>query len=80
MSEKRKEKSGFGGLGVVGAGLLGLAAVLGLKRNHDKKEKSHRGDRSDISSSYYTDSFTGTSASKSSPSINKFQSILTILR
>lgn len=61
VTEKRKKDSGFGGMGMVGAGLLGLAAVLGLKRNHDKKEKSHR---SDISSTYYTDSFTGTSASK----------------
>ncbi|KAH7412617.1 hypothetical protein BKA64DRAFT_718654 [Cadophora sp. MPI-SDFR-AT-0126] len=63
VTEKRKKDSGFGGLGMVGAGLLGLAAVLGLKRNHDKKTKSHR---SDISSSYYTDSYTGTSASSAS--------------
>ncbi|CZT39865.1 uncharacterized protein RSE6_00036 [Rhynchosporium secalis] len=63
VNEKRKKESGFGGLGMVGAGLLGLAAVLGLKRNHDKKEKSHSG-RSDISSSYYTDSMTGTSATQ----------------
>ena len=61
VTEKRKKDSGFGGLGMVGAGLLGLAAVLGLKRNHDKKTKSHR---SDVSSTYYTDSYTGTSASK----------------
>lgn len=62
VTEKRKKDSGFGGLGMVGAGLLGLAAVLGLKRRHDKKEKSSR--RSDVSSTYYTDSYTGTSASK----------------
>lgn len=63
VSEKRKEKSsGFGGLGMVGAGLLGLAAVLGLKRRNDQKKA--RTERSDISSSYYTDSYTGTSASK----------------
>jgi hypothetical protein len=62
MSEKRKEKSsGLGGLGMVGAGLLGLAAVLGLKRSHDNKKA--RTERSDISSTYYTDSYTGTSAS-----------------
>jgi len=64
VDESRKKKSsGFGGLGAVGAGLLGLAVVLGLKRRHDKKEKAAR---SDISSSYYTDSFTGTSASSES--------------
>lgn len=47
---------------MVGAGLIGLAAVLGLKRRNDKKKA--RTERSDISSSYYTDSYTGTSASK----------------
>ncbi|KAH8592495.1 hypothetical protein B0O99DRAFT_239716 [Bisporella sp. PMI_857] len=67
VSEKRKEKSsGFGGLGAVGAGLAGLALVLGLKRRHDKKVASSRPTRSDISSSYYTDSYTGTSASSAS--------------
>jgi hypothetical protein len=60
-SARKKKSSGFGGLGTVGAGLLGLAVVLGLKRKHDKKEMTQR---SDISSSYYTDSYTGTSASK----------------
>ncbi|KAH7342220.1 hypothetical protein BKA65DRAFT_287757 [Rhexocercosporidium sp. MPI-PUGE-AT-0058] len=65
VTEKRKKEGGFGGLGMVGAGLLGLAAVLGLKRNHDKKTKSHR---SDVSTSSYTysDSYTGTSASSAS--------------
>jgi hypothetical protein len=62
VDESRKKKSsGFGGLGAVGAGLAGLALILGLKRRHDRKEKASR---SDISSSYYTDSYTGTSASK----------------
>jgi hypothetical protein len=66
VTEKRKEKSsGFGGLGMVGAGLIGLAAILGLKRSRDKK--TVRTERSDISSSYYTDSYTGTSASKFPP-------------
>lgn len=58
---RKKKSSGFGGLGAVGAGLAGLALVLGLKRKNDKSEKPAR---SDISSSYYTDSYTGTSASK----------------
>jgi hypothetical protein len=62
VTETRKKKSsGFGGLGAVGAGLVGLAVILGLKRRHDKKEMV---ERTDISSSYYTDSYTGTSASK----------------
>ncbi|KAF8867053.1 hypothetical protein BDZ45DRAFT_682592 [Acephala macrosclerotiorum] len=60
-----KKSSGFGGLGMVGAGLLGLAAILGLKRREDRKAKSSAA-RSDISSSYYTDSYTGTSASSAS--------------
>ena len=61
VTETRKKKSGgFGGLGAVGAGLVGLAVILGLKRQRDRKEKP---ERSDISSSYYTDSYTGTSAS-----------------
>jgi hypothetical protein len=42
--------------------LLGLAAVLGLKRRADNKKEKRP--RSDVSSTYYTDSFTGTSASK----------------
>lgn len=61
-SVRKEKKSGGGlGLGAVGVGLLGLAAVLGLKRKHDRKEKPPA---SDISSSYYTESYTGTSASK----------------
>jgi hypothetical protein len=60
----KKKSSGLGGLGMVGAGLLGMAAVLGLKRKSDKK--SEKPPRSDISSSYYTDSYTGTSASSAS--------------
>jgi hypothetical protein len=60
VTETRKKKSsGLGGMGFVGAGLVTLAALLGLKRRHDRKEKP---DRSDISSSYY--SYTDTSASK----------------
>ncbi|TAQ88327.1 hypothetical protein B7494_g3335 [Chlorociboria aeruginascens] len=62
VSETRKKRSsGFGGLGAIGAGLIGLAVILGLKRRHDRKEKVAR---TEISSSYYTDSYTGTSASK----------------
>lgn len=67
VTEKRREdrSSGLGGLGMVGAGLLGLAAILGLKRSQDRK-KVVRTERSDISSTYYTDSYTGTSASSAS--------------
>lgn len=67
VTETRKKKSsGFGGLGMVGAGLLGLAAILGLKRRSDRR--SEKPARSDISSISYTDSYTGTSASKQTPS------------
>ena len=67
VAENRKKRSsGFGGLGAVGAGLLGLAVILGLKRRHDRKEMA---ERNDISSSYYTDSYTGTSASKHSRAV-----------
>lgn len=70
MSEKRKS-GGFGNMGYVGAGLLGLAAILGLKRRHDnskvvKEERVTRVERSDISSDYYSDYYTGTTESKSS--------------
>jgi hypothetical protein len=61
VTETRKKKSsGFGGLGYVGAGLIGLAALLGLKRRRDRK--SEKPPASDISSSYY--SYTDTSASE----------------
>lgn len=70
VSEKRKS-GGFGNMGYVGAGLLGLAAILGLKRRHDnskvvKEERVTRVERSDISSDYYSDYYTGTTESKSS--------------
>ncbi|KAF4618402.1 hypothetical protein G7Y89_g14901 [Cudoniella acicularis] len=61
VSETRKKKSsGFGGLGAIGAGLLALAVILGLKRKSGEKEKPAR---SEISSSYYSyeDSYTGSS-------------------
>jgi hypothetical protein len=58
---RKKQSSGFGGLGAVGAGLLGLAVILGLKRNRDRKEMV---ERTEVNSSYYTDSLTGTSESK----------------
>ncbi|KAI9050982.1 hypothetical protein LZ554_005092 [Drepanopeziza brunnea f. sp. 'monogermtubi'] len=64
VTEKRKKDNGLGGMGMVGAGLLGLAAVLGLKRKNDRKES--RSSRTDYSSTYYTDSYTGTSASSAS--------------
>ncbi|KAH8663064.1 hypothetical protein BGZ60DRAFT_80475 [Tricladium varicosporioides] len=58
---RKKTSSGLGGLGAVGAGLLALAVILGLKRKDEKKKPPV----SDISSSYYsyTDSYTGTSPS-----------------
>jgi hypothetical protein len=64
VTEKKKKSGGFGGLGAVGAGLIGLAVILGLKRRHDKKPSQPHHAVSDVSSTYYTDSYTGTSASK----------------
>ncbi|RFU33106.1 hypothetical protein B7463_g3255, partial [Scytalidium lignicola] len=65
VEERKRKSSGFGGFGAVGAGLLGLAVILGLKRRHDRKERE-KVSESDYSSSYYTDSYTGTSASSAS--------------
>jgi len=68
---EKKQGGGFGGLGMVGAGLLGLAAILGLKRRHDRKEVvrkeervTTRPERSDLSSDYYSDYYTGTTESE----------------
>lgn len=63
---RKKESSKWGGFGAITAGLVGLAVVLGLRRRQKKKEqeKRPRPPMSDFSSSYYTDSYTGTSASK----------------
>ncbi|RDL41946.1 uncharacterized protein BP5553_01925 [Venustampulla echinocandica] len=55
---RKKKSSGLGGFGAVGAGLLGLAVILGLKKKHEKEKPP----RSDIGSSYYSyDSYTGSS-------------------
>lgn len=63
ISEKKKS-SGFGGIGAIGAGLIGLAVILGLKRKHDKKpERSHHA-VSDVSSTYYSGTYTESSLSK----------------
>lgn len=72
VEETRKKKSsGMGGLGAVGAGLVGMAVLLGLKRKEDERrdEKMRPGPTTtvtDISSTYYTDSYTATSASSES--------------
>ncbi|KAF7868660.1 hypothetical protein EAF04_005190 [Stromatinia cepivora] len=71
VETRKKKSSGLGGLGAVGAGLVGLAVVLGLKRKEDERrdEKMRPGPTTtvtDISSTYYTDSYTGTSASSAS--------------
>lgn len=68
-ADEKKKGSGLGGFGAVGAGLLGLAAILGLKRKGDerKAKKDNRPPRpppSDYSSTYYSTTYTGTSASK----------------
>jgi hypothetical protein len=65
VSETRKKSSGWGGIGAITAGLVGLAVVLGLRKRHKRKEEEkRRRQMSDISSSYYSYSYTGTSESK----------------
>jgi hypothetical protein len=60
-TEKKKKKAGgLGGLATVGAGLGGLALLLGLKRKRDQRNDA----KSSSSYSYYDDSFTGTSESE----------------
>jgi hypothetical protein len=67
----RKEKSKGAGLLGLGAALGTLALLLGLRR--DKKEKKTViKERSDISSSYYTDSYTATSPSMYFSQFNPF--------
>ncbi|MGI4850617.1 MAG: hypothetical protein ACRYGR_01570, partial [Janthinobacterium lividum] len=53
--ERREEKKsgGFSNLLGVGAGLAGLAAVLGLKRRHDRKNSEKYSDYSSSYGSYY---------------------------
>jgi hypothetical protein len=60
-----KKKSGLGEVGILASialGLAGLWALLGLRRR--SKEKS-RPPRSDVSYSYYSDSYSGTGTSES---------------
>lgn len=69
VETRKKQSSGMGGMGAVGAGLVGLAAVLGLRkkeaeRRDEKRRPGPTATVTDISSTYYTDSYTGTSASK----------------
>lgn len=68
VTERRKSR-GFGGIGAIGAALLGLAVILGLKRHdrdRDREKRSSRPAVSDVSSSYYSYTDTGTSASSAS--------------
>ena len=60
---EEKKKSRFGGAAGVTAGLVGLAAILGLKRRHDRNDDKSRytGTGSDYSYSY---TYSDTSASK----------------
>ncbi|KAH6854443.1 hypothetical protein B0I37DRAFT_30863 [Chaetomium sp. MPI-CAGE-AT-0009] len=60
----RKEKSKGVGLLGMGAALGTLALLLGLKR--DKKKKSAPANRSEVASSYWSDSYTATSPSSRS--------------
>ncbi|KAJ2897266.1 hypothetical protein MKZ38_004820 [Zalerion maritima] len=60
----RKKEGGKGLMGMA-AGLGTLALILGLKRHDDHKSKPARS-RSSYSSSYFTDSYTGSSPSSAS--------------
>jgi hypothetical protein len=59
-TEKKKKAGGLGGLATVGAGLGGLALLLGLKRKRDQRNDAKSGS----SYSYYDESYTGTSESE----------------
>lgn len=50
-TRKEKKSGGFGELLGVGAGLAGLAAILGMKRKHDRRRDD---EKSDLSSNYYS--------------------------
>jgi hypothetical protein len=66
---KEKEKSKGAGLLGLGAALGTLALLLGLKRDKKKKSAPSRA-RSNVSSSYWSDSYTATSPSESSPHLS----------
>lgn len=50
-TRKEKKSGGFGEMLGIGAGLAGLAAVLGMKRHHDRRRQD---EKSDLSSNYYS--------------------------
>lgn len=52
--QKEKKSPGFGSLAIVGGGLGALAALLGLKRRKDKKDKASYGTGSSYTYSDYT--------------------------
>ncbi|KAK4099752.1 hypothetical protein N658DRAFT_508373 [Parathielavia hyrcaniae] len=60
----RKEKSKGMGLLGIGAALGTLALLLGLRRDKNKKKSGGAKTRSDVSSSYWSDSYTATSPSE----------------
>ncbi|KAK4128367.1 hypothetical protein N657DRAFT_676167 [Parathielavia appendiculata] len=60
----RKEKGKGMGLLGLGAALGTLALLLGLRRDKDKKKVAATKTRSDVSSSYWSDSYTATSPSE----------------
>lgn len=62
-SRNEKKSSGVGWLAAAGGAAL---LLLGLKRGEKKKASGHKPARSDYSSTYYTDSYTASSPSKSS--------------
>ncbi|KAI3398322.1 hypothetical protein diail_9545 [Diaporthe ilicicola] len=64
VSEKKRESSNAGWWGAGALGTLGL--LLGLRRDQKRKEQAKRTSRarSDVSSTYYSDSFTASSPSE----------------
>lgn len=62
--QPKKKSSGPGGWAAFAAAAVGLAVILGLRRKHNKKEQEKRRPVEVASTYYYSDSYTGTSASK----------------
>jgi hypothetical protein len=66
----RKEKKSSSGVGWLAAAGGATMLLLGLRRDSKRKQSSHKPARSDVHSSYYTDSYTASSPSKFPPTLH----------